>query len=302
MLARAIFALNACCRWAVTGTPIQNRLTDLASLFKFLRVHPFDDLESFRHHVLGSWKHRVDPQAITKLKLLIKSIAIRRPKREVSLPGRTDTIHKLQMRLDERRHYDNIRDNTLHEIDAVINATQGKGSLNTLQLITRLRIICNHGVNEITQDSANVKTGLSWGVQLAQDTFESLRDTGQAYCLTCRQDLSFVMTDTSDCGDTTTLQPQVSKDLQVLCASCFEQRPQHGQAFLPVCNRLPRCSFSQTFGILTPTSWCESHSPLSCELPETVSTKIEALIASLSNNAQAEKRLVLQDPYLLLID
>ncbi|KAG6999602.1 hypothetical protein G7Y79_00033g067900 [Physcia stellaris] len=100
--------------------------------------------------------------------------------------------------------------------DAVMNSNQCKGSLNALQLITRLRLICNHGVNEMTQESANIKTSLSWGAQLAQDTFESLRDTGQAYCLNCRQDLSFVMTDTFDCGDTTTLQPQVSKDLQVL--------------------------------------------------------------------------------------
>lgn len=302
MLARAIFALNASCRWAVTGTPIQNRLTDLASLFKFLRVHPFDDQESFRHHFLRSWKTRSDPQAVIKLKLLIKSITIRRPKREVSLPGRTDTIHPLQMHLEERTHYDNIRDNTLHEIDAVMNATQCEGSLNALQLITRLRLICNHGVNEMAQESANIKTGLPWGVQLAQDTFESLRDTGQAYCLCCRQDLSFVMTDGSDCGDATTLQPQVSKDLRVLCASCFEQRPQYGQAFLRVCNHLPRCSSSQTLGIRTPTSLCESQSSSNCELSETVSTKIEALIASLSGNQQAEKRLVLQDPDPLLID
>lgn len=46
-MALAICELDAESRWAVTGTPIQNRLGDLVSILKFIRVHPYDDRERF---------------------------------------------------------------------------------------------------------------------------------------------------------------------------------------------------------------------------------------------------------------
>ena len=120
MLARAIFALEATCRWAVTGTPIQNRLTDLASLFRFLRVDPFDDPETFRLHVSQSWKTRSDPQAVAKLRLLINSITLRRQKCAIDLPSRKDEIHSLEFNPEERSHYDDVKARTFGEIDAVL--------------------------------------------------------------------------------------------------------------------------------------------------------------------------------------
>jgi transcription termination factor 2 len=41
--ARAVTLLQARRRWAVTGTPIQNRELDMFSLLRFLRCHPFDE-------------------------------------------------------------------------------------------------------------------------------------------------------------------------------------------------------------------------------------------------------------------
>lgn len=234
MLARAVFALESSCRWAVTGTPVQNRLTDLASLFKFLRVYPFDDLETFRCHVMRAWKTRSDPQALAKLKLLINSITIRRPKREVNLPSRTDQIRKLDLDQDERTHYENVKNNTIHKIDSVLDGSEPKSCLNALQMITTLRLICNHGVSQKERDTVDANNEERWGIESAQQVFDSLRDTGQAYCMHCRQDLSFIMAEASDCGDTFTLQPRVSKDFQLLCPSCIDQRPQECHAFLSV--------------------------------------------------------------------
>lgn len=42
-LTKAMAELEAKRRWVLTGTPIQNRLDDLWSVVKFLRVEPFDN-------------------------------------------------------------------------------------------------------------------------------------------------------------------------------------------------------------------------------------------------------------------
>ncbi|KAK2024652.1 hypothetical protein LX32DRAFT_499515, partial [Colletotrichum zoysiae] len=44
---RAVCGISASCRWVVTGTPIQNRLSDLFSLFQFLDLYPYDDKRMF---------------------------------------------------------------------------------------------------------------------------------------------------------------------------------------------------------------------------------------------------------------
>lgn len=274
----------------MTGTPIQNRLTDLASLFRFLRVYPFDDPETFRQHVSRSWKTRADPQAIVKLRLLINSITLRRPKKAINLPHRTDKIHTLEFGPEERRHYDNVKAQTV-EIDEVLPRLGPRSRLSALQSLSALRLICNHGMIESGPPSTNGAPELIWNLDSAQQVFEGLRDSGQAYCLHCNQDLSFMVSDGSDCGDTILSQPRVSEDLQLLCASCFEQRPRPLEGFLSVCNHFSRCNSQQSSGAGTPISPLPSHEFPSGSTGLPLSTKISSLIGSLADRPIDERRL-----------
>lgn len=43
-MSEAVCQLNGNKRWALTGTPIQNKELDVYALFKFLKCSPFDDL------------------------------------------------------------------------------------------------------------------------------------------------------------------------------------------------------------------------------------------------------------------
>ncbi|KAL8792042.1 MAG: hypothetical protein Q9195_005383 [Heterodermia aff. obscurata] len=244
------------------------------------------------YHVVKAWKTRSDPQALAKLKLLINSITIRRPKREVNLPSRTNEIHKLDLDQEERTYYDNVKNNTIHKIDSVLDGSEPKSCLNALQMITTLRLICNHGIIEKEQRSPDTNNEYPWGIEAAQQAFDGLRDTGQAYCMHCREDLSFIMTDASECGDTFALQPRVSKDFQILCPSCIDLQPQACHTFLSVCNHLPRCPSSLSSGTVTPNMMGEGYDSLNGDHSVSAPSKIRSLISSLSASKEGEKRRV----------
>jgi SNF2 family DNA or RNA helicase len=89
-MARAVCDLEAISRWAVTGTPIQNRLGDLASLLKFIRPYPYTDPKNFDADVSQTWKSGKDEEAVNRLKRLLACLLLRRPKGAIDLPARRD--------------------------------------------------------------------------------------------------------------------------------------------------------------------------------------------------------------------
>jgi hypothetical protein len=143
--AKAVCDLEARCRWAVTGTPIQNRLSDLFNLFKFLRVAPFDDVRSFKCHITQNWKSRSDPTAVAKLKLVVSSLTLRRTKDIVDLPKRSDKIHYVDLGREERDLFEKVRLRTRKNFESFYLSQPNRTFLNALQLINSLRLICNHG-------------------------------------------------------------------------------------------------------------------------------------------------------------
>lgn len=148
-------SLNARCRWAVTGTPIQNRLTDLGTLLHFLRVHPFDDLGVFDKEFLRPWKTQLDPSALNRLKALVKFITLRRSKEILHLMPREDHVRYLQFSSSERTLYETIRNRTRDEFPELLSATtSGKVDyfFHILAWIDDLRQFCNHGlINECSK-------------------------------------------------------------------------------------------------------------------------------------------------------
>uniref|UniRef100_G3SYX1 Helicase ATP-binding domain-containing protein n=1 Tax=Loxodonta africana TaxID=9785 RepID=G3SYX1_LOXAF len=79
----AVCKLQACARWAVTGTPIQNNLLDMYSLLKFLRCSPFDEF--------NLWKSQVDngsKKGGERLSILTKSLLLRRTKDQLDSTGK----------------------------------------------------------------------------------------------------------------------------------------------------------------------------------------------------------------------
>ncbi|XP_037356995.1 transcription termination factor 2 isoform X2 [Talpa occidentalis] len=104
----AVCQLQACARWAVTGTPIQNNLLDMYSLLKFLRCSPFDKLSLWKSQVDNSTKKGGE-----RLSVLTRSLLLRRTKEQtdaagkplVVLPQRVFQFHCLELSVAEKEVY-----------------------------------------------------------------------------------------------------------------------------------------------------------------------------------------------------
>lgn len=146
LTAKASCALNADRRWAVTGTPIQNRLADLLSLFRFLRIHPYSNEIDFHNHIVGPWISGHGEEAIERLKKLLKFTMLRRPSTIVTLPPREDCVVFINFDAEEERNYLQAKERTVNYFNSILASGQSSGGyMNALEKINALRMVCNLG-------------------------------------------------------------------------------------------------------------------------------------------------------------
>lgn len=139
--AKAVCALEGEHRWCMTGTPIQNRLADIFSLLRFLRVYPYDNFAAFDSDIMRPWKTAGDEDALKRLQSLVKMIAIRRSKAIIDLPNRHESNVVVHFSEEERAVYDKARAGAIEEIECAINVDTSRKSayLNAFQRINNLR-------------------------------------------------------------------------------------------------------------------------------------------------------------------
>jgi SNF2 family DNA or RNA helicase len=134
-LARAAYALQAPFRVSLTGTPIENRLVDLWSQFRFVNPGLLGSLSSFEER----YAHRID-----RLRQRIRPFFLRRLKREVApeLPPRTDSVLAVELAEDERELYEALR--LAARKDVIEKLAQGGSVLAALEALLRLRQAACH--------------------------------------------------------------------------------------------------------------------------------------------------------------
>jgi SWI/SNF-related matrix-associated actin-dependent regulator of chromatin subfamily A3 len=146
--ARAVFSLQATSRWALSGTPIQNSLKDLASLLEYLRVYPYSDPYVFNAHIIDLWKANAEEEAVERLSRLIKAITLRRLRTVLDIPKREDAIRYLRFSPEEKSKYMSTAAPIVDLLDNALLGCKPQAGLylNALQKINSLRMLCNLGV------------------------------------------------------------------------------------------------------------------------------------------------------------
>ncbi|PIU68843.1 MAG: ATP-dependent helicase, partial [Armatimonadetes bacterium CG07_land_8_20_14_0_80_40_9] len=143
--AQAVRTLSCSYRIVLTGTPIENRLTELWSIMEFLNPGYLGSLDKFkRQFAIPIERYRLE-EAANNLHNLIQPFILRRVKTDKNVIK--DLPEKLEMKLycslsqEQATLYRATVDDLLKEIETA-EGIKRKG--NVLALLTKLKQICNH--------------------------------------------------------------------------------------------------------------------------------------------------------------
>ena len=137
--ARAAYAVRARVRLATTGTPVENRLSELWSLFRFLNPELLGSLASFRKRFETNLATQLNASQ-RRLKRLVAPFLLRRTKTEVlsELPPRTEITLAVELSTQERSLYEQLRR------QAEEGLREHGARFELLAHLTRLRQACSH--------------------------------------------------------------------------------------------------------------------------------------------------------------
>ena len=153
--AKACYELMAQHRWVLTGTPIVNRLEDLFSLVRFLRVEPWSNFSFWKTFITVPFESKDFIRALDVVQTVLEPLVLRRTKDMktpdgealVPLPPRTITIEEIELSKAEREVYDYIYTRAKRTFNATMEAgTLLKSYTTIFAQILRLRQSCCHPI------------------------------------------------------------------------------------------------------------------------------------------------------------
>ncbi len=157
--AKVVKRLSGQNRLVLTGTPIENTLTDLWSQMAFLNPGLLGGYQFFKKEYVYPIEKKNDETKRDKLRTLIKPFLLRRTKEEVTkeLPSLTEKTHFCEMSKAHEKEYERIKSYYRNQImQSIEKEGFQKSQFMILQGLTQLRLASNHPglVNEdFDQDS-----------------------------------------------------------------------------------------------------------------------------------------------------
>ena len=151
---KAILKLNANHRLALTGTPVENRLLDLWSIFNFLNPGYLGTQAQFRKQFELPIQKNSSPTRSTTLKKLVEPFILRRVKTDKAiikdLPDKVEQKLFCNLTKEQASLYEAVLKDVTEQLEQV-EGIQRKGLI--LATLTKLKQICNHPRQFLQDDS-----------------------------------------------------------------------------------------------------------------------------------------------------
>ncbi|MEV0938111.1 DEAD/DEAH box helicase [Streptomyces phaeochromogenes] len=152
--ARELRALPARARVALTGTPVENNLSELWALLDWTTPGLLGPLAAFRDRHARAIESGEDPQAAERLSRLVRPFLLRRRKSDPGiapeLPAKTETDRVVPLTAEQASLYEAVVRETMAKI-AEADGIARRGLI--LKLLTALKQICNHPAQYLRQST-----------------------------------------------------------------------------------------------------------------------------------------------------
>ena len=145
--AQAVKTLNSTHRLALSGTPIENKLEELWSVFDFLMNGFLFSMAEFNSRYVNPIMERQDKTVEKRLKLQISPFILRRMKRDVAkdLPDKVENMVYCELTPEQKDFYLEVLDSTKEELFKSIEMNGlEKSRMSIFSALLRLRQICCH--------------------------------------------------------------------------------------------------------------------------------------------------------------
>jgi len=177
---KAILKLGADRRLALTGTPVENRLMDLWSIFNFLNPNYLGKRTHFRSHFELPIQRTNDIAKVTVLKNLVEPFILRRLKTDKriiqDLPDKVENKQYCNLTKEQASLYQAV----VKEVNSIIESTEGierQGII--LSTLMRLKQICNHPM-QFLQDGSEFTAQRSHKLERLTEMLEEVLSEQQS--------------------------------------------------------------------------------------------------------------------------
>ena len=144
LAAKTLKAVRAVRHFALTGTPIENKLSDLWSIFDFVMPGYLYGYEKFRKELELPVVSKGDEEALKRLQRMIAPFILRRKKADVlkDLPEKIQEIVYTRMESEQKKLYDAHVKRLQMELSGQTEEDYNQNRLKYLAELTKLRMIC----------------------------------------------------------------------------------------------------------------------------------------------------------------
>ncbi|MFD3312261.1 SNF2-related protein [Streptomyces sp. NPDC058694] len=152
--AKALRTIGAPARVALSGTPVENNLSELWALLDWTTPGLLGPLKSFRARHARAVENGEDEEAVTRLARLIRPFLLRRKKSDPGivpeLPPKTETDHPVPLTREQASLYEAVVRESMLAIESVDGIAR-RGLV--LKLLTALKQICDHPALYLKEDT-----------------------------------------------------------------------------------------------------------------------------------------------------